>query len=190
MAMKPRVFDDGAFTGLEAAMVFIAFIVVASVFAYVALGAGSFTTQNTEQTVYSAVQHVGSVIQVVEPVMIQASADGQHIRYIVIMIRGPQGSADVDVGKITLTVSTSEVMQTYSGGDRWSPVGGDEHDPIFWTVQIPLYQADDPTIPDDVIIGKNQKFVVEMNSADTVGCAIERRAPPDMQPDRWYAVSS
>ena len=188
--MKPRVFDDGAFTGLEAAMVFIAFIVVASVFAYVALGAGSFTTQNTEQTVYSAVQHVGSVIQVVEPVMIQASADGQHIRYIVIMIRGPQGSADVDVGKITLTVSTSEVMQTYSGGDRWSPVGGDEHDPIFWTVQIPLYQADDPTIPDDVIIGKNQKFVVEMNSADTVGCAIERRAPPDMQPDRWYAVSS
>lgn len=188
--MESRVFDDEAFTGLEAALVFIAFIVVASVFAYVALGAGFFTTQRTEQTVYSAVQHVGSVIQVVEPVMIQASADGQHIRYIVIMIRGPHGGADVDVGKIILTVSTSEVIQTYSGADRWSPVGGDEHDPVFWTVKIPLYQADDPTIPDDVIIGKNQNFVVEMKSADTVACTVERRAPPDMQPDGWYDVSN
>lgn len=66
----------------------------------------------------------------------------------------------------------------------------DEHDPIFWTVKIPLYQADDPTIPDDVIIGKNQNFVVEMKSADTVACTVERRAPPDMQPDGWYAVSN
>lgn len=49
--MKPFALDDRAFTGLEAAMVFIAFIVVASVFAYVALGAGFFTTQRTEQTV-------------------------------------------------------------------------------------------------------------------------------------------
>ena len=67
--MKPFAHDDGAFTGLEAAMVFIAFIVVASVFAYVALGAGFFTTQKTEQTVHSAVKQVGSVIQIAGPVM-------------------------------------------------------------------------------------------------------------------------
>lgn len=54
--MKPFASDDRAFTGLEAAMVFIAFIVVASIFAYMALGAGFFTTQKAEQTVYSAVQ--------------------------------------------------------------------------------------------------------------------------------------
>ena len=53
--MKPSAHDDRAFTGLEAAMVFIAFIVVASVFAYVALGAGFFTTQKMEQTIFSAV---------------------------------------------------------------------------------------------------------------------------------------
>jgi flagellin FlaB len=34
-----------AFTGLEAAIVLIAFVVVAAVFAYVILGAGFFTTQ-------------------------------------------------------------------------------------------------------------------------------------------------
>lgn len=191
MAMKPHVSNDRAFTGLEAAMVFIAFIVVASVFAYVALGAGFFTTQKTEETMYAAVQQVGSVIQVVEPVMVQASADGQHIRYIVIMVRGPQGDADIDVGKkIAITVSTAEAMQTYTGADRWRPIGGDEQDPIFWNVQIPLYQADDPTIPDDLVIGQNQQFFVEMKSADGAPCAVERRAPAGMQSNSWYEVSS
>lgn len=190
MAMKPCISDDSAFTGLEAAMVFIAFIVVASVFAYVALGTGFITTQKAEQTVYSAVQHVGSAIQVVEPVMVQASADGQHIRYIVVMIRGPQGGADIDVGKVTITVSTSDAMQTYTCADRWRPIGGDEQNPVFWNVQIPLYQADDPTIPNDLVIGQNQHFFVEMKSADAVPCTVERRAPPGMQPNSWYEVSS
>ena len=36
--------DDKAFTGLEAAIVLTAFVVVAAVFSYVVLGAGFFTT--------------------------------------------------------------------------------------------------------------------------------------------------
>lgn len=39
--------DERAFTGLEAAIVFIALIVVASVFAYVVLGAGIATSQKS-----------------------------------------------------------------------------------------------------------------------------------------------
>ncbi len=35
--------NDAAFTGLEAAIVLIAFVVVAAVFSYVMLGAGFFT---------------------------------------------------------------------------------------------------------------------------------------------------
>ena len=40
-----KMFDrEEAFTGLEAAIVLIAFVVVAAVFSYVVLGAGFFTT--------------------------------------------------------------------------------------------------------------------------------------------------
>jgi len=46
--------DDG-FTGLEAAIVLIAFVVVAAVFSYVVLGAGFFTTQKSQQVVHSSV---------------------------------------------------------------------------------------------------------------------------------------
>jgi len=185
--MRPLALDDRAFTGLEAAMVFIAFIVVASVFAYMALGAGFFTTQKTEQTVYSAVQQVGSVVQIVEPIMVQASASGDSIRYIVIMVRVPQG-ADIDVEQIVVAVSTTEAMQTYRGADLWHPIGSDEQAPIFRSVRIPLYQADDPTIPEDLIIAHNQRFFVEMKSNDAVPCMAERRAPAGMKPDSWYGV--
>ncbi|MHC1629400.1 MAG: archaellin/type IV pilin N-terminal domain-containing protein, partial [Methanoculleaceae archaeon] len=43
--MKSLNRNERAFTGLEAAIVLIAFIVVAAVFSYVVLGAGFFTTQ-------------------------------------------------------------------------------------------------------------------------------------------------
>jgi len=187
MGMKPFAPDDGAFTGLEAAMVFIAFIVVASIFAYVALSAGLFTTQRTEQTVYSAVQQVGSVVQIVEPIMVQASASGDSIHYITIMVRGPQ-VADINVERIVVTVSTAEVMQTYKGAAFWHPIGSDGQSAIFWSMRIPLYRADDPIIPDDLVISQNQKFLVEMKSPDAVPCTVERRAPAGMRPDSWYEV--
>ncbi|HII97828.1 MAG TPA: hypothetical protein HA272_00855 [Methanoregula sp.] len=188
--MRPLALDDRAFTGLEAAMVFIAFIVVASVFAYVALGASFFTTQKTEQTVYLAVQQVGAVVQIAEPVMVQASADGQHIRYIAIMVKVPQNSADIDVERFVITVSTAESMQTYTGAARWHPIdgGGGGGRPVFWQVQIPLFQADDPTLPGDLLIVQNQWFFVELKPSDAVPFTVERTAPAGMSPDSWYEV--
>ena len=48
--------SSDAFTGLEAAIVLIAFVVVAAVFAYVVLGAGFFTTQKAQETVTKSVE--------------------------------------------------------------------------------------------------------------------------------------
>jgi len=47
--------NEEAFTGLEAAIVLIAFVVVAAVFSYVVLGAGFFTTQKSPEGVYAGV---------------------------------------------------------------------------------------------------------------------------------------
>jgi flagellin FlaB len=48
--------QEDAFTGLEAAIVLIAFVVVAAVFSYVVLGAGFFTTQKAQETIYKGVE--------------------------------------------------------------------------------------------------------------------------------------
>ena len=54
-----------AFTGLEAAIVLIAFVVVAAVFAYVVLGAGFFTTQKAQETVYKSVEQSTTNLQMI-----------------------------------------------------------------------------------------------------------------------------
>jgi flagellin FlaB len=51
---------EAAFTGLEAAIVLIAFVVVAAVFSYVMLGAGFFATQKSQEVTYSGVKQATS----------------------------------------------------------------------------------------------------------------------------------
>jgi flagellin FlaB len=62
MSMKNR--NEDGFTGLEAAIVLIAFVVVAAVFSYVVLGAGFFTTQKSQQVVHAGVTQAASNIVV------------------------------------------------------------------------------------------------------------------------------
>ena len=62
-----------AFTGLEAAIVLIAFVVVAAVFSYVVLGAGFFTTQQAQKVVYSGIQQASSNVVIIGEVYGDAS---------------------------------------------------------------------------------------------------------------------
>ena len=92
---------EDAFTGLEAAIVLIAFVVVAAVFSYVVLGAGFFTTQKSQEVVHSGVTQASSNIVVKGEVYgiynETASADG--ISYIRFNLDGEhRGSVYCNVG--------------------------------------------------------------------------------------------
>jgi len=58
--MRTIMKNEDGFTGLEAAIVLIAFIVVAAVFSYVILGAGFFTTQKSQEVVHTGVTQASS----------------------------------------------------------------------------------------------------------------------------------
>ena len=55
--------DEKGFTGLEAAIVLVAFVVVAAVFSYVMLGAGFYTTQKSQEVVHTGVQQASSSVE-------------------------------------------------------------------------------------------------------------------------------
>lgn len=57
------------FTGLEAAIVLTAFVVVAAVFSYVVLNAGFFTTQKSKEVVHTGVEQATSSIELAGSVM-------------------------------------------------------------------------------------------------------------------------
>ena len=74
--------NDNAFTGLEAAIVLIAFVVVAAVFSYVVLGAGFFTTQKSQEVVHTGVQQASSTLEIVGNVYGTAATPADGLIYV------------------------------------------------------------------------------------------------------------
>ena len=66
--------DENGFTGLEAAIVLIAFVVVAAVFSYVMLGAGFFTTQKSQEVVHTGVTQASSSLAPSGDVIVESTA--------------------------------------------------------------------------------------------------------------------
>jgi len=105
---------EEAFTGLEAAIVLIAFVVVAAVFSYVMLGAGFFTTQKSQEVVHTGVQQASSSIELIGNVFGTAgSAGATQLVAVNFTLGSTAGGTGVDVEKILITYrdnATSEVM--------------------------------------------------------------------------------
>jgi len=104
MSMKNR--NEDGFTGLEAAIVLIAFVVVAAVFSYVVLGAGFFTTQKSQQVVHAGVTQAASNI-VVKGNVYGLSTDNTTVSKIQFDLGLAAGGLPVDVSKIVMTWSTA-----------------------------------------------------------------------------------
>jgi flagellin FlaB len=98
---------EDAFTGLEAAIVLIAFVVVAAVFSYVVLGAGFFTTQKSQETVYKSVEQATSNIQMVGQVYgIGSGSEGsKEIVRLQFDLGLAPGAPSLDISKMIITVS-------------------------------------------------------------------------------------
>ena len=97
-----------AFTGLEAAIVLIAFVVVAAVFAYVVLGAGFFTTQKAQETIHKSVEQSTTNLMLIGNVY-GLSADNATINEVRFSIGLAPGAPTIDVTKLTVAFSTPDM---------------------------------------------------------------------------------
>jgi len=105
--------NDRGFTGLEAAIVLIAFVVVAAVFSYVVLGAGFFTTQKAQQTVHTSVQQASSTLEIVGNVY-GTGASSASITNINFTVALAPGGTPVDFGQVVMTFSNASILETLS----------------------------------------------------------------------------
>ena len=91
--------NDAAFTGLEAAIVLIAFVVVAAVFSYVMLGAGFFTSQKAQETVHTGVRVATSSLEVTGNIIGVGDPTNQLLTGIRVTVELTAGNNPVDLGK-------------------------------------------------------------------------------------------
>ena len=151
-----KIFNkDEGFTGLEAAIVLIAFVVVAAVFSYVVLGAGFFTTQKAQEVVYSSVDMASSSMEVLGNVyghgtVITADPSESNITALRFVVGLTAGGAPVDLANTNLVFSGSGGLKDLIRADKIKATNDDvitdlDSDPI----------VDDTWYIIDITNGKN-----------------------------------
>ena len=99
--------DEKGFTGLEAAIVLVAFVVVAAVFSYVMLGAGFYTTQKAQEVVHTGVAQASSSIELNGDVIANNYTESTtKLGNVTVFLQLTSGGSSVDMNK-TLIVFTA-----------------------------------------------------------------------------------
>jgi flagellin FlaB len=181
--------SDEAFTGLEAAIVLIAFVVVAAVFSYVMLGAGFFTSQKSQEVVHTGVQQASSSIELSGAMQGQANATASNgLKYVNFTLQSAAGGEGVDVSKITYTVSTASAMSKYTVSD--SAVSGSfvsgytDHDDLIEPGEFYQVQVDVNTFS----LTPYDKFQIDVAPAVGTVLSMERTVPAALTANEWYEL--
>jgi flagellin FlaB len=154
---KMRKNEDG-FTGLEAAIVLIAFVVVAAVFSYVVLGAGFFTTQKSQEVVHSGVTQAASNI-VVKGEVYGISATPGKVDKLRFDVGLAAGGLPVDMSRSTLVLSTKDNVSTLV----YNPATTDVPGPNNWTISGKSTGASD-----DNLLQADETFTIYVQPPATI----------------------
>lgn len=189
--------NEDAFTGLEAAIVLIAFVVVAAVFSYVVLGAGFFTTQKSQEVVHTSVAQTSSSIEIVGNIIGKAEGTGTNaeITSVLVTVGLSAGQGAVDFDKVVVTYSDDSIVETLTHKSEGDYKSGKEHNDAGrgeWHV-YDRQNANDGNllepfeqftlsigIPKDAKVKTNHPFTIEIKPAVGAPYGIVRTAPPQL----------
>ncbi|OGN98803.1 MAG: hypothetical protein A2Y58_01790 [Chloroflexi bacterium RBG_13_51_52] len=167
-------------TGLETAIILIAFVIVASVFAYVVLSAGLFSSQKTKEAMNAGLQSTMSVLEIKGNVI--AKMEAGLVTHIYFCVGIPAAGSPVDFNPTS--ENTSILIISYSDYDNLVPS-------MNWTItKLATVNADnilDPTelfqldveIPTtgNVTLGAYDRFSLEIKPAEGPVLVFERIIP-------------
>ena len=186
-------FIDDAFTGLEAAIVLIAFIVVAAVFAYVILGAGFMTTEKAQETVHTGVGQAMSTVQQSGQTSIQADGTGNGVGKITFFLQLAASGTGAEMSAFGYTVTTTKKTTTFSSNDvtyQWvKEVSAGNHGPhagVLSPKEMVLVSIDPGFTAAEM--GLSDKFTVEVKPAVGAPIPITGTVPGAMSANNWYDV--
>jgi flagellin FlaB len=173
-----------AFTGLEAAIVLIAFVVVAAVFSYVVLGAGFFTTQKAQQVVYSGVQQASSNLIIIGETYgdAEGTLNPPQIHAILFTVGLAAGGSSVDFNKTVFTYQNRTILKTIDFASNILGNGGNQPGDYQWMIKS--RQNDDG----DAALERNEQFTIQVNISITQGLPPSEDFTLTIRPDIGAAL--
>ena len=173
--------DEKGFTGLEAAIVLIAFVVVAAVFSYVMLGAGFFTTQKSQEVVHTGVMQASSSVELSGDVIAKGSAN--NITNITMFLQLTSGGSQVDMNRTLIVYSSPTKAPTeLLNGSNASSTTFQIVNRYNNNTDFPIDRGEKFEVLVNVnaldTVGPNQEFQVEIKPSQGATYTVHRKAPP------------
>jgi archaeal flagellin FlaB len=178
--------DEKGFTGLEAAIVLIAFVVVAAVFSYVMLGAGFFTTQKSQEVVHTGVAQASSSVELSGDVISCGDTVAKNVANVSLFLQLTSGGSSVDMNRTLIVYSSPRVVPKDLTNDTTADANS------FQIVRI-YNDANGNSLIDktetfEVLVQvnaldnvqPNQEFQIEIKPPQGATYTIHRKTPPSI----------
>jgi len=168
--------EDGI-TGLETAIILIAFVVVASVFAFVVLSVGLFSSERGKETVYSGLQKTRGNIELRGSIV--ADTNGTSVTSLVLYLGNAAGGDPVNLDP---AATVNKTVMAYIDDTTSVP-------DLTYTVNWLVGDTDNLLEPGElaevtidfaaagVTVGNNQTFTVEVRPPLGAYLVIQRTMP-------------
>jgi archaeal flagellin FlaB len=179
--------DEKGFTGLEAAIVLIAFVVVAAVFSYVMLGAGFFTTQKSQEVVHTGVTQASSSVELGGDVIAQGDTANSKIGNITLFLQLTSGGSQVDMNRTLIVYSSpskapTELLNNSTANDKYFQIVQRYNN--YSTADYLIDKGEKFEVMVNVsaleAVTANKEFQVEIKPPQGATYTIHRKAPPSI----------
>ena len=152
-------------TGIETAIILIAFVIVASVFAYVVLSAGLFSTQEAKEAIHSGLKEARSTIEIKGN--LYGRMENSVLQEVYFTVSTVTGGDAID---FTDTSSNSSNLVIISYTDAYQ---------IFPTVNWTMTKLNTTTIDD--MLDANELFMITVD----LSC-VSANATPEQMPGPYH----
>jgi flagellin FlaB len=149
-------------TGIETAIILIAFVIVASVFAYVVLSAGLFSTQKAKEAIHAGLEEAKSTIEIKGNVY--GKMEASVLTEVYFTIATTTGGDMIDFTDTSSSNSTNKVVISYTDAYQIFPT-------VNWTME--KLNTSDP----DNLLDKNELFLITVDLTCVSANATDEEKP-------------
>ena len=179
--MKMLLKNESGVTALETAIILIAFVVVAAVFAFTILSAGTYSTEQSREAIYAGLEEVQGSVEIRGSVIAYGITATDRITGVVFTVANVAGGNAVDFR----TTNPVVVVEYRDANNReeittWtkSALGNDDGDDLL--EERELFEITVPISPTVTTLGINTSFVVEVKPPSGSPLYIERTTPANI----------
>ncbi|MFP3975413.1 MAG: archaellin/type IV pilin N-terminal domain-containing protein [Dehalococcoidia bacterium] len=182
--------NEKGITGLETAIILIAFVVVASVFAYTVLSAGLFSSQKSQEAVHSGLRETRSTLEICGGII--AKSNSTNVTEIAFTLKKTMDGETIDFTDTSADNNVVVISYTdqYQRKDdlEWSKtwLGKSDGDVLMEDdekVQISIQNlVDGETNGLDTPLQANTDFTLEVKPPQGAVMTLERKTPKSLDP--------